>query len=255
MIIEPISEINSVHVSSLKDSYEKAAKYLRRQHGDYLGSVYELEDDRQSLAFQSESLLPHCGQDRTRILCLFSNAHPESIRRGMFHFAESGVARLWTDLCTVGYMSLDRTVLQSPRLLRECCLNVQYAGPFALGFACYWIFPTPHPKHLLEIFGPLREPNGFENTKQRLNMLLGNWQPQAIISFNGEVFEGLTGIQSRGYLEKIQTDLLIGEYDPTESTSYKVFQTYPAAWRFHKDADRLRQDSLRRIKQKILSGP
>ena len=174
MTMEPISEINSVHVSSLKNSYEKTAKYLRLRHGDYLGSVYELEDERQSLAFQSESLLPHRAQDRTRILCLFSNAHPESIRRGMFHFAESGVARLWTDLRAVGYMSVDRAVLQSPRLLRECCLNVQYAGPFAFGFACYWIFPTPHPKNLLELFGPLREPHGFENTKQRLNMLLSS---------------------------------------------------------------------------------
>lgn len=252
--MEPISEINRVHAASLKDSYEKIARYLKTRQGNYLGSVYGLEDSRQSLVFQSECLVPHQNQDRTRILCLFSNAHPESIRRGMFHFAESGVARLWTDFCATGYMNVTHAVLQSPSLLRECCLNVQYAGPFAFAFACYWIFPTPHPKDLLKLFGPLREPPGFENTNQRLNVLLSRWHPHAIISFNGEAFEDLVGIPSKGYLEKIQTGLFIGEYTLAESTSYKVFQTYPAAWRFHKDADRLRQDSLRRIKQKILSG-
>lgn len=253
--MEPISEINGVHVSSLKDSYERIANHLRSRHAKHLGSVYKLEDDRHSVTFQSESLVPHPSQNRTRILCLFSNAHPESIHRGMFHFAESGVAKLWTDLCVTGYMGVDRSVLQNPHLLRECCLNVEYAGPFALGFACYWIFPTPHPDHLLELFGHRREPPGFENTQQRLAILLGNWQPHAIISFNGEVFEDLTGIQTKGYLKTIQTDLLLGQYAPPDSVSYTVFQTYPAAWRFDKNADQLRQDSLQRIRQRILHEP
>lgn len=170
----------------------------------------------------------------------------------MFHFAESGVARLWDDLCAVGLLAADRTVFEHPRLLRECCLNVAYPGPFAFAFACYWIFPTPKPNHLVEIFGPLREPPGFANTKERLNLLLDRWHPHAILSFNGEVFEDLTGIHSRGYLRRITAGLLTGEYAPAGSTSYKVFQTYPAAWRFHKNAEQLRRESLQRIRQRIL---
>lgn len=253
--MKPISEINTVHVSSLSHSYEKVANCIRNQFSNYLGSVYELDDERQQLTFQSECLLPNLPDNRIRILCLISNAHPESIRRGMFHFAESGTARLWSDLKAVGLMTVDHTVLQDPSRLRNCCLKVEYPGPFALGFSCYWSFPTPKPDHLVKLFGPLREPPGFENTKQRLNLLLERWQPYAIISFNGEVFENLTGIQTKEYLKTIQTDLLMGQYAPPDSVSYRVFQTYPAAWRFDKNADQLRQDSLQRIRQRILHKP
>ena len=95
----------------------------------------------------------------------------------MFHFAESGVARLWEDLCAVDFLTTSRNILEDPRLLRECCLDVAYPGSFALAFACYWLFPTPKPDQLVKLFGPSREPSGFTNTKERLNSLLGQWRP------------------------------------------------------------------------------
>ena len=145
-------------------------------------------------------------------------------------------------------------MLLSTSVASRGCLNVAYPGQFSLAFACYWIFPSPKPDHLVELFGALREPPGFENTKERFNSLLDRWPPHAIVSFNGEVFEDLTGIPSSGYLRRITTGLFTGEYAPTGSVSYKVFQTYPAAWRFHKNAEQLRQESLRRIRQRILAG-
>ena len=150
--MKPSSEINRVHVSSLGQSYEKAAAFLRKHFGKYSGAVYALDDEHRQLVFQSECLIPINCQNRTRVLCLISNAHPESIRRGMFHFAESGVARLWEDLCAVDFLTTSRNILVHPRLLRECCLDVAYPGSFALAFACYWIFPTPKPDQLVKIF-------------------------------------------------------------------------------------------------------
>jgi hypothetical protein len=152
--------------------------------------VFELDDEQGCVCFQSECLLPDDGSNRTRVLLLFSNAHPLSIKKGMFHTAESGVAKLWMDLRTTDLFAGELEILNNSDKLRTHCLYASYSSKFVLGFACYWIFPTFHPKHLKELLGKVREPYGFENSKERLNMLLGIWNPKAIICFNGEVFEG-----------------------------------------------------------------
>jgi hypothetical protein len=38
--------------------------------------VFELDDEQGCVCFQSECLLPDDGSNRTRVLLLFSNAHP-----------------------------------------------------------------------------------------------------------------------------------------------------------------------------------
>ena len=157
----------------------------------------------------------------------------------MFHFAESGVAALWTDLYDAGLLVVDRAVMESASKLRAHCLNVGYDGPFALGFACYWIFPTFRPDDLRGLFGNCMEPPGFEDTKARLNVLLEAWAPKAVVSFNGKVFENLMVRSTDGYLKCIRNDLLWADYRISHR-SYRVFQTYPAAWRYDQHAGQLR---------------
>jgi hypothetical protein len=94
------------------------------------------------------------------------------------------------------------------------------------------------------------EPPGFENPQARLELLLDQWPPTAMVSFNGSVFERLTGESSNGYLSAIRDRVLVAEHR-TSQRSYRVFQTYPAGWRFEPDAQRLRRESLRRIFQAI----
>ena len=159
------SEINEVHTARLGDKYEHVKAYVRKRKPDARRSyrkyiypdcespVYELNADEESITFQSECLLPQNNRGRPKVLLLFSNAHPESIKNGMFHTAEGRVAALWTDLCDVGLFSGNSTVLKSPGRLRSHCLKVAYEGPFAFGLACYWLFPTFHPDHLRKLFG------------------------------------------------------------------------------------------------------
>ena len=251
------SEINEVHAARLGQGYSHVATYLRsanpnrrRSYVPYLGRVYELRDSEGSVTFQSECLLPRNDLGRRRVLLLFSNAHPESIKNGMFHTAEGGVAALWTDLCHVGLFSGDRSILECPERLRDHCLNVAYHGPFAFGFVCYWLFPTFHPNHLKKLFGLTMEPPGFENSKGQLNRLLAKWKPKAIISFNGKVFEALTGEGTRGYTKRLRRHTLEGRY-PASNREYRVFQTYPTGWRYRKDATKLRRASLERIGKAI----
>jgi hypothetical protein len=171
----------------------------------------------------------------------------------MFHSAEGRVAALWRDLCKTGLFSADENVLGANDLLRKHCLNVAYHGPFAFGFACYWLFPTLYPYHLRTLFGPDMEPPGSEDPKLRLNRLLRKWQAEAIISFNGKVFKALTNENVAGYTKRLRRGTVEGKYPPSGG-KYRIFQTYPTGWRYRKGAPELRQASLCRIAVTILGS-
>jgi hypothetical protein len=168
----------------------------------------------------------------------------------MFHAAERRVAALWTDLSAVRVFSGDRATLESADRLRGHSISVDYDGPFALGFACYWLFPTFHPDHLKALFGQPMEPPGLADPKDRLNRLLAGWQPKAIISFNSKVFEALTGENLRGFTRLLPRQLIRRTYRAS-GNEYPVFQTYPTGWRYASDATRLRRKSLQRIANAI----
>ncbi len=255
--VRPNSEINTVHSARLGDKYEHVKAYLskrrpegRRSYKEYIGPVYKLTDKDRSVTFQSECLLPRNDRGLPRVLLLFSNPHPGSIQKGMFHSPDRRIANLWTDLCEVGVFSAEDALLRSPKKLRTHCLNVTYKGPFALGFACYWLFPTFHPDHLWKLFGRGMEPPGLEDPRRRLDRLLAKWRPSAIISFNGKVFEALTGEGTRGYTKRLGRRLLQKKYR-TLHKEYPLFQTYPTGWRYRKGAPELRRASLRRIAKAI----
>ena len=157
------------------------------------------------------------------------------------------MADLWLDLREVGLCSADSGTLASPNRLREHCLTRRHAADFCVGFVMYWLFPTFHPSELLRLFGPMREPPGFEDGRERLRRLVDAWRPMAIVCFNGEVFESLSGAPSSGYLARLGKGLVEGQYRGG-GTSCSIVQTYPAAWRLSGDATALRRSSLRRIR-------
>jgi hypothetical protein len=259
-MLNPVSSINNVHESILGEDYSRVSAYLRRpapgerrSYSPFLGTVLELDDAQRSICFQSECLLPAHDRGRPRLLLLFSNAHPESIRRGMFHTAESGVADLWGDLAAVGALDVADTTLRSPDLLRGSCLEVAYEGSFCLGLACYWTFPTFSPGHLKHLFGPSMEPPGFGDTVGRAVRLIERWRPTAVVSFQGGVFEGLMGRSIRGYTEELAEGLVMGHLR-TRIGMVPLFQTYPAAWRYQVGAQLLRRASLRRIVAEVSAG-
>ncbi len=254
----PNSEINTVHTARLdKKKYSCVARYIRKSNAKgkklYIDSVYKLNPRDRSITFQTECLIPRKDKRRPRVLLLFSNPHPGSIQKGMFHSPDRRIANLWTDLCEVDLFSAENSVLRSPKALRTHCLNVTYKDSFAFGFACYWVFPTSYPSQLKSLFGPTMEPPGLEDPEVRLNRLLTKWRPRAIISFNGQVLEAMTEAPSAGYLESLQDCLVQRTYEAPEGR-YPVFQTYPTGWHWAKGASRLRRDSLRRIVDAILEG-
>ncbi len=253
------SEINKVHTARLeKKKYSCVARYIRKSNAKgkklYIDSVYKLNPRDRSITFQTECLIPRKDKGRPRVLLLFSNPHPGSIQKGMFHSPDRRIANLWTDLCEVGLFSAEDSVLRSPKALRTHCLDVTYKDPFAFGFACYWVFPTSYPSQLKSLFGPTMEPPGSEDPKVRLNRLLAKWLPKAIISFNGQALEAMTGVPSAGYLGSLRDGLVQRTYQAPEGP-YPVFQTYPTGWHWCKNATKLRRASLERIADAIRSDP
>ena len=225
------SEINKVHTARLeKKKYSCVARYIRKSNPKgkklYIDSVYKLNPRDRSITFQTECLIPRKDKGRPRVLLLFSNPHPGSIQKGMFHSSDRRIANLWRDLRNGELFTAEDDVLKSPDSLRKHCLNVVYEGQFAFGFACYWVFPTSYPSQLKSLFGPTMEPPGLEDPKVRLNRLLKKWRPRAIISFNGQVLEAMTEAPSAGYLESLQDCLVQRTYEAPEGR-YPVFQTYP----------------------------
>ena len=164
--MRPNSTINTVHTARLGKRYGRVARYLRKHYPDGR-RVYNLTKTAQSITFQSECLIPRKERGRPRVLLLFSNPHPGSIQKGMFHSAERRVANLWADLRGAGLFSSEDALLKSPDALRGHCLNVQYDGPFTFGFACYWFFPTSYPRDLKSLFGKTMEPPSLEDPNVR----------------------------------------------------------------------------------------
>ncbi len=251
------SEINKVHTARLGKKYSHVARHLRKWdrkgRNSYENSVHKLDPRNHIITFQSECLIPRKDRRRPRVLLLFSNPHPGSIQKGMFHSPDRRIANLWTDLCEVGLFSAEDSVLRSPKALRTHCLNVTYKDSFAFGFACYWVFPTSYPSQLKSLFGPTMEPPGLEDPKVRLNRLLRKWRPRAIISFNGKVFKVLTNENVAGYTKRLRRGTVEGKYPPSGG-KYRIFQTYPTGYRYRKGAPDLRQASLRRIAVTILGS-
>lgn len=248
------SAINTVHTARLEKKYSHVARHLRkwdRKGGNsYEGTVYKLDPRNHTIIFKTERLIPRKDRRRPRVLLLFSNPHPGSIKKGMFHSPDRRIANLWHDLRNAGLFVAEDDVLHCPDALRKHCLDVSYESPFAYAFACYWAFPTPYPSQLKVLFNSTMEPLGLTDPKVRLNRLLAKWRPKAIISFNGQVFEALTGTNTKGYTKRLHRGTLEGKY-PAPGPEYRVFQTYPTGWRYDPHAPKLRQRSLERIARTI----
>lgn len=261
--MRPNSEINKVNTAPLDTLFDHVEHVLhnppgRRSYREYIdpaiNPVYKLNPKDRSITFQSECLIPRNDKKRPRVLLLFSNAHPESIRNGMFHTAEGGIAALWTDLCLASLFSGECSIIGNAEQLRGHCLRVEYEGPFAFGLACYWLFPTFDPSHLRALFRRAMEPPGFDQPKRRFDRLLREWKPKAVISFNKKVFEEFAGARTTGnIIERLRTDLIRYDYGLGD-LAVPIFATYPAGWRFDADASRLRQESLKRIATAIQSN-
>jgi len=151
------------------------------------------------LHFLTESIQPKIGSpERSRVMLLFSNPHPDSVRIGLF-MSERRSRRFWEILGCSEQLdikhdfrwknadSVDETV--------SLFLNGAYGGPL-LFFECLYPIPSNSPKGLRKLFGP--RSGDFERylhrpSLERITAILNNHNIKVVLAFTGETFESVVG--------------------------------------------------------------
>lgn len=112
-------------------------------------------DEAREINYQTEEITPEYeGNDRTKVLLLFKNPHPDSVAAGLF-LSEPHSQAFWERLFEVDY---NRNLL--PLLnkrdwissLADTLLTGKYDSPFLYYFRCLYSFPTRQFADLLQLF-------------------------------------------------------------------------------------------------------
>ncbi len=205
-----MSSINFQRTYDLGKAYESIRERAIQKLGKYLEypNVVKFNDLDRSVTFSTERLIPSASTNRTRVMLLFSNPHPHSIRQGMFLSPNTrGQENLfWPVMAEAGWLPIakeDRT----PKQLAEICLQAKYQGPFELIFCCYYVFPSNYPEDIRRIFG--RE--FFEQTiapeaRNEFSEMIQTTRVDAVVTFNKGIFNlvakdrvsGISNASSKG---------------------------------------------------------
>ena len=210
-------------------------------------------DVDRSVTFTTERLIPNISTKRPCVMFLYSNPHPYSIYQGMFlsPSIKGQESLFWSTARDAGWI---RIAEEKPntRQLAEICLNVQYQGPFDLIFYCYYAFPTSYPEDIRKIFGKeyfkqVIEPeamNEFQKTIQETKV-------EAVVTFNKEIFNLVSANPIGLYINRLIKGELIKSKVTGIDREIPVFLTFPTGWRYHKDHQFHRRNSLSAIRTAI----
>ncbi len=256
-----INELNGVNFSTdyqcgndysqIKARAEKVlGRYL--QDPQYQG-LYSFDDIGKKVRFASERLLPQQWKDRPRVMLLFSNPLPESLKNGMFHSYRLPNP-FWSLLKESGWFDLPPNNITADRL-RDRFLKSEFNGAFNLIFHCYYPFPTRRPEDISRIFGGFfrrviepRSRKEFEGT------VITNGV-QAVLCFNGPVGSQLTGTDTRRYTNDLDNGILWKkEARVSPRGKISLYLIYPTGWWGRYREKSLVQRNLAAIRDDILGG-
>ena len=153
--------------------------------------------DGTRLHFLTESIQPEISSPvRPRVMLLFSNPHPESVKTGLF-MSEKRSREFWEILCSSEQLNINHDFhWDSPESIHETVslfLNGAYGGPL-LFFECLYPIPSNSPKDLRKLFCPrtgdfkhyLHDPS-----LERIGAILTNHNIKVVLAFTGETFESI----------------------------------------------------------------
>ena len=239
--------------------YESIKERATKLIGDYLDqdSVISFDDAKKQVKFTSERLIPPISSGRPRVMLLFSNPHPHSIKQRMF-LSASGKSRenlFWPTMRDAGWFSIPEAK-RNPEYLRNVFLRVTYSGPFELCFYCYYGFPTRLPDDIRRIFGKrvfgqIIEPDARDEFRSELIRM----DVKAVVTFNKGIFNLVSEDKIERYLYWLNRGELVQCHISGTEKEIPIFLTYPTGWRYNKEYRRLRKASLERIKAAILQAP
>lgn len=175
-----------------------------------LESLYKSCPKENRVEYFTERIHPnHCEHpDRIPILFLFSNPHPDSVRRGLF-LSEPHSQTFWARLFESDYfrmppdveISLESWDEKTPELLGQLMLKGKYRSPFLLYFHCLWPLPTKQVADLRKLFAST--PTLWERINkdgvEELTELTKREQIKHLVVFTGQIFQLITGAKKADY--------------------------------------------------------
>jgi len=253
-----LSGINFVRSYPLGQEYESIKECAAKLIGHYLDEDFVLlfDDAKKQVKFTSERLIPPIPSGRPRVMLLFSNPHPHSIKQGMFLSANTKNREnlFWITMRDSGWFSSPEAK-RNPEYLRKMFLRVRYSGPFELCFYCYYAFPTRLPNDIRRVFGKsffrqVIEPEARDEFRSDLNKL----DVKAVVTFNKGIFNLVSEDKIERYLYRLNRGELVQCHMSGVEKEIPIFLTYPTGWRYHKEYRRLRKASFEKIKTAILQA-
>lgn len=200
----------------------------------------------------TEELVPSFSHRRPRVMLLFSNPHPNSIRQGMFLSPNSRnqESLFWPVMKESSWIVFSEET--TPEKRAALCLKADYPGPFDLIFHCFYSFPTDYPDDIKPIFGDKFFTEHIEpNAHNELNKIVTVTNVVAIVVFNKMVFNKISTNQVKQSMATLQNNGTIMGFLNFGQKQIPVFLTYPTGWRYHKDFMALKETSMKRIEAAI----
>jgi len=184
----------------------------------------------ETIKFYTEKLIPTFRSSRPRLLLLFSNPHPESLIRGMFHSNPSIESKnFWRYLKMAGIIDLPINSIDDK--ISDFFISGSYKSDFQIYFNCFYNFPSPKaPDQLKDYFSA----NYFNNVltpkgKEYINLFLKEYFIANIICFNQDVFNVLRNSNKTGNTNILDKGILAKDYVDNE-TRTTIYYVYPTSW-------------------------
>lgn len=147
------------------------------------------------LHFLTEQIHPKITlPERTRVMMLFSNPHPASVKRGLF-MSEKSSRSFWQRLYRqLGINDNFRWDSDGINETVSLLLNGAYEGPL-LFFECLYQIPSKSPKDLRKLFSPRTV--DFERylhcpSLRRIGTVLNSYRINTVLVFTRETFDSIT---------------------------------------------------------------
>lgn len=204
----------------LGDSFTDIKQRINTNRKRYAG----LNIGENELVYHTERIYPKHSKHRQRIpvLFLFSNPHPESVKKGLF-LSGPHSRTFWQRLSEIdknylqlppGAVNLERWDESIPGL-REIMLRGDYKSPFLLYFHCLWPIPTRQVRDLKELFNSKSKlwAEVERSGREELDRLIKDEQIKHIVVFSSELFRVITRANKnevRKWRDKVQCAL--GEF-------------------------------------------
>lgn len=253
-----MSELIYQRTYQLNDFYDDVRSRIVQKLQNFLEypELISFNDIGRRITFSSERLIPTASTNRPRIMLLFSNPHPHSIKQGMFlsPSINGHESLFWSAMRDAGWINLPGENY-SPIELANMCIYADYLGPFEFVFYCYYAFPTRYPEDIIRIFGK-QYFNQFlvPEAKDELTKTLNEAEINVVVTFNKAIFNLVANEKIDRYIHRLNSGEIIQSQITNINQSIPVFLTYPTGWFYHSDYQKLRKTSLDRIQESILRG-